>query len=89
MLTEIEVEHDRTRVRTSTARGSLSAPGRFESSARLAVRRALAALDAGDRPDDLRRLAADTALVERMLASLSMALHSRSATYVALGLKNA
>ena len=51
--------------------GSLSAPDRLESSARLAVRRTLAALDAGDRPDDLRWLAADTALVERILASAS------------------
>ena len=69
VLTEIEVDGDRTRVRTSTARGSLSAPDRFESSARLAVRRALAALDSGEPPDDLRELAADTELVERILAS--------------------
>jgi hypothetical protein len=69
VLTAIEVDSDRTFVRTSTARGSLSAPVRFESSARLAVRRTLTALDSGEPVDDLRALAADTLLVERMLLS--------------------
>ena len=68
MLTEIEVDSDRTRVRTSTARGALSAPARFESTARLAVRRALAAVDSSEPLDDLRALAADTELVERIQA---------------------
>lgn len=69
VLTEVEVHADRTRVRTSTARGRMTAPPRFESSARLAVRRALAAVDSGEPADDLRALAADTALVERMLVA--------------------
>jgi len=68
VLSEIEVDRGRTRVRTSTALGSMSAPDRLESSARLAVRRTLAALDAGERPDDLHRLVADTVLVEQMLS---------------------
>jgi hypothetical protein len=66
--TEVAVEGERTRVITTTGRGSLEAPERFESSARLAVRRALAALN-GQTPGDLRALAADTAAVERILAS--------------------
>ena len=68
VLSEIEVDRGRTRVRTSTALGSMSAHDRLESSARLAVRRTLAALDAGERPDDLHRLVADTMLVEQMLS---------------------
>ena len=67
VLTEIVVDGDRTRVRTSTVRGSLVPPARFESSARLAVRRALAAVDSGEPADDLRELAADAELVEGML----------------------
>ena len=66
VLTELEVDGNRTRIRTSTSRGSLAAPARFESSARLTVRRALAAVDSGEPADDLRALAADTELVERM-----------------------
>lgn len=69
VLTEIDVDSERARVRTSTARGSVTAPDRFESSARLAVRRALAAVESEELPDDLRALAADTELVERVLSS--------------------
>lgn len=68
VLTEIEVEGDRTRVVTSTARGHVKAPSRFESTARLALRRVLAALVSGEQPADLGELAVDTALIEQMLA---------------------
>jgi hypothetical protein len=67
--TEIEVGRDHVRVRTSTVGGSMTAPDRFESSARVAVRRALTALDAGHLPNDLSELAADAALVEQILSS--------------------
>lgn len=69
VISEIEVEDGRTRAFVATARGRASAPDRFESSARLAVGRAIAAVDSGEPLDDLRALAADTALVERMLPS--------------------
>jgi hypothetical protein len=69
VISEVEVEKDAAQVVTATAAGRMIAPPRFESSARLALRRALAAVDAPADADDLRRLADDTDLVERMLAS--------------------
>ncbi|BDV31964.1 hypothetical protein [Microbacterium terricola] len=70
VLTEVEVDERRTRVSTSTTRGTLSAPDRYESSARLAVRRALAAVESGP-TDDLGELLADTELVGRLSPHLA------------------
>jgi hypothetical protein len=66
---DVEVEKDAAQVVTATAAGRLIAPPRFESSARLALRRAIAAAGIGADVDDLRRLAEDTELVERMRAT--------------------
>jgi len=51
-----------TRVETSTEDGLLRAPERFESSARLALRRALVACSSGRPVTDLDDLLEDTAL---------------------------
>lgn len=67
IVTEVDVDSRGTRLVTATAAGRLVAPTRFESSERLAVRRALAAVEAGERPEDLVDLAADAELVERIL----------------------
>jgi hypothetical protein len=64
--TEVAVEAERARIVTVTAQGSLVAPPRFESSARLAVRRAIAALSSGDEVDDLSALLADATVVDRI-----------------------
>jgi len=66
-ITDVEVDGSAARVTTATGAGRLTSPIRFESSERLALRRAVSALTAPDRPDDLRELLADTELVERML----------------------
>ncbi len=67
VITEVDVEGRVSRVTTATVAGRLIAPTRFESSERLAVRRALAAVETGEEPHDIDDLRADTELVERML----------------------
>lgn len=66
-ITDVEVDGRAARVATASRAGRLASPIRFESSERLALRRAISAMTASDRPDDLRELLADTELVERML----------------------
>ncbi|MCR2808548.1 MULTISPECIES: hypothetical protein [unclassified Microbacterium] len=66
--TEVQVVDGRTTVARITDAGRLIAPARFESSERLAVRRALDALDHHRRPADLDELVADTALADRIAA---------------------
>ena len=68
VITDVEVEGRAGRLATASAAGRLVAPARFESSERLALRRALAAVAAHTTPTDLDDLAADTDLVERMPA---------------------
>ena len=69
VLTEVEVDSDRTRDPHVHRPREPVGPDPLRVSARLAVRRALAALDSGDPPDDLGGLAMDTELVERILSS--------------------
>jgi len=69
VITEVDVEGRMSRLTTATVAGRLIAPTRFESSERLAVRRALAAVETGEEPHDIDDLRADTELVERMLPS--------------------
>ena len=81
ILTAVDVEGRGCRIAVSTAGGQMIAPTRFESSERLAVRRALEAVDAFEavqagaadgadaRPDDLSDLIADTESVEQILRS--------------------
>jgi hypothetical protein len=71
VITEVEVEEDDAQVATATAAGRLIAPPRYESSARLALRRALAAVTDRQEMQDLRGLAEDTDLVEQMLGATS------------------
>ncbi len=68
-ITDVEVEGRAARLSTASAAGRLIAPIRFESPERLALRRAIAALESAAAPADLDELAADTELVERMLKS--------------------
>jgi hypothetical protein len=67
VITEVDVEGTESRVATVTAAGRLALPRRFESPERVALRRAIAALDAGDLPGDLAELVADTQAVERIM----------------------
>jgi hypothetical protein len=67
--TDIEVEGRRARLVTSTGAGRVIAPARFESSERLALRRALEALTAQTGPSDLSELAVDTESAELFLAA--------------------
>lgn len=67
VITEVEIEGRAGRLATASAVGRLVAPARFESSERLALRRAVEAFAAHTTPTDLAALAADTDLVERML----------------------
>jgi hypothetical protein len=66
---DIEVEGRRARLVTSSVTGRVVAPARFESSERLALRRALEALTAQTGPSDLVELAVDTESAELMLAA--------------------
>jgi hypothetical protein len=68
VTTDIQIEVRRARLVTSSAAGRLIAPVRFESSERLALRRALDSLAAHTAPDDLDELAVDTQAVELMRA---------------------
>lgn len=65
--TAVEVEGRVAGVSTSSRGGRLIAPTRFESSERLALRRAAEALTVQPRPLDLTDLLADTELVEQIL----------------------
>lgn len=67
--TDIEVEGRRARLVTSSVTGHVIAPARFESSERLALRRAVEALTARTGPSDLVELAGDTESAELMLAA--------------------
>lgn len=66
-ITDVDVDGRASRIATASSAGRLTSPIRFESSERLALRRAVSAVTASDRPEDLRELLADTELVERML----------------------
>ena len=67
-LSEVDVSIARTVISTSTADGRSTAPERFETPQRLALRRALGAV-AGDGPiEDLAEFAADSALAGAVLA---------------------
>jgi len=67
VITEVEVVEGRARVATTTVAGRLTAPTRFESSERLAMRRALDALERDVLPRDLDDLAADAGLAARII----------------------
>lgn len=71
VTTDIEVEGRAVRLATSSLAGRLFAPTRFESSGRLALRRALEAVAADATPSDLNDLIADTDLAERVSAAPS------------------
>jgi hypothetical protein len=66
VISSVDVEKDLVQVVTTTAAGRLIAPPRFESSARFALRRALAAVASAADGEELHRLAEDTELVEQM-----------------------
>ena len=67
--TEVTVDQPAglTRLETSTEDGTLRAPERYESSARLALRRALAACSSGQSVTDLDELLEDAALTWALL----------------------
>jgi hypothetical protein len=67
VITDVEVDGRAARLVTAGPAGSLIAPVRFESSERLALRRAVEALAERAAQTDLAELLADTELVERML----------------------
>lgn len=69
VISEVSVEGRESIVATVTAQGRLIAPTRFESSERLAVRRAVAALEGGVASVDLADLAGDTEAAEAMAAA--------------------
>ncbi len=67
VLGEVQTQVDvglAARIVTTSSAGTLIAPARFETSARVALRRALEALETGSAPVDLDDLADDTALLE-------------------------
>ena len=66
VITDVEVEGRTARLATASPAGRLVAPTRFESSERLALRRAVTAVAAQTTPTDLSDLLADTELVERI-----------------------
>lgn len=68
-LVEVEVEGARARVTHSTSTGRRVAPERYEASARVALRRILAAVAGDPAPVDLALLADDTAISGAMLAA--------------------
>ncbi|SFS12939.1 hypothetical protein SAMN04487846_2590 [Microbacterium sp. cf046] len=67
VITDVAVEGRAARLATASPAGRLISPPRFESSERLAVRRAVEALAAQTTPTDLSDLVADTELVEQIL----------------------
>ncbi len=68
-IADVDVEGRAISVVISTPSGRLILPPRYESSERVAVRRALAALESAEAPDDLRDLISDTEPVEGIFAS--------------------
>ena len=67
VVTDVEVEGREARVTSSTEAGRLIRPTRFESSERLALRRAIEAIAAAEHPADLDELLSDTAVAEHLL----------------------
>jgi hypothetical protein len=67
VLTDVDVEGRASSIAVATAAGRFVLPTRFESSERLALRRAVAAAAAHDQPGDLADLIADTEPVEGIL----------------------
>ena len=67
VLIEVEVERRASSIAVATAAGRFVLPTRFESSERLALRRAVAAAEARERPSDLNDLIADSEPVEGIL----------------------
>ncbi|WP_404429520.1 hypothetical protein LG299_09360 [Microbacterium lacus] len=70
VITDVVVEGSAVRMSTSTEAGRLIAPAVFESSERLALRRALAAVG-GASIRDLEELAADTVTADALLTARS------------------
>ena len=56
------------RVTVADEHGSAELPGRLESAERSALRRAIAAIEAGERPDDLGELIHDVSIAGRILS---------------------
>lgn len=69
VITDVRVEGRETRMSTSSAAGSLVAPVLYESSERVALRRAFGALASPALIADLEELALDSALVRASLAA--------------------
>ncbi len=67
VLTDVEVEAGAVLVATSSRAGRLVAPVRFESSERLALRRALAAMEASAQPPDIAEIRADAEIAEECM----------------------
>jgi hypothetical protein len=67
VLIDVEVEGRACSVAVSSVAGRSALPVRYESSERLAVRRAVAAAEADERPGDLIDLLADTEPAEEIL----------------------
>jgi hypothetical protein len=67
-VVDVEIEGAAMRITRSDAAGRLVLPPRYESPARVALRRVLAALDGGPAPQDLSVLADDIELHRRILA---------------------
>ena len=68
-IADVDVEGRVVSVVISTPSGRLILPPRYESSERVAMRRALAAVESAESPDDLRDLISDTEPVEGILGS--------------------
>lgn len=69
---ELEATTERTVVSTTGERGAVVAPARFETPQRLALRRAVDALEGENDPLDLAELAADAALAEQLAGGRSL-----------------
>lgn len=67
VVTDVEVEGREARVSSATPAGRVIRPTRFESSERLALRRAIEAVAAPDRPTDLADLLVDVLLAEHLV----------------------
>ncbi len=72
MRSELEATTERTVVSTTGERGAVVAPARFETPQRLALRRAVDALEGENDPLDLAELAADAALAEQLAGGRSL-----------------
>lgn len=67
---ELDATEAGVALRATTDRGGLTLPRRHESSERLALRRAVEALDATTAPRDLTELAADTAIAAQIIRGI-------------------